>query len=98
MRSSPRLVRTRFRTCSGPNRARAASGNGAYLPSIAALGVADRHEQRTSAEQCTLRGMSEEYKIRVAAPFGQQRAEHHPATGGAKEGARRPWWRKALGG
>jgi flagellar motility protein MotE (MotC chaperone) len=27
-----------------------------------------------------------------------QRAESHPATGGAQEGVKRPWWRRVFGG
>jgi hypothetical protein len=27
-----------------------------------------------------------------------QRAEPHPATGGAQEGVQRPWWRRIIGG
>jgi hypothetical protein len=27
-----------------------------------------------------------------------QRAESHPATGGAQEGVQRPWWRRVFGG
>ena len=27
-----------------------------------------------------------------------ERAEPRPATGGAQEGARRPWWRRMFGG
>jgi hypothetical protein len=33
-----------------------------------------------------------------AAVEQQGRGEPHPATGGAQEGARRPWWRKIFGG
>jgi hypothetical protein len=68
-----------------------ASREGAFLWVCTTVGGADRHEQRASAEQCTLRGMSEECKGPFAVQEGPQRAEYHSATGGDQEGARQPW-------
>ncbi len=35
----------------------------------------------------------------VTTPPGEERgAEPRPATGGAQEGAQRPWWRRLFGG
>jgi predicted ArsR family transcriptional regulator len=41
---------------------------------------------------------SEERESPQTAEEESDRAEPHPATGGAQEGVRRPWWRRMLGG
>ena len=44
------------------------------------------------------RGSPQQLEATETITEAPERAEPRPATGGAQEGARRPWWRRIIGG
>jgi hypothetical protein len=67
-------------------------------------GMAEERRRREEAERerdglrRQLYALREQEGAHEAAEEQQGRGRLHPATGGAQEGARRPWWRKIFGG
>jgi hypothetical protein len=67
-------------------------------------GMAEERRRREEAERerdglrRELYALREQEGAHEAAEEQQGRGRLHPATGGAQEGARRPWWRKIFGG
>ena len=61
---------------------------------LAQLSAANAEQARTIRELEAPQEASEDAETVEEAP---DRAESRPATGGAQEGVRRPWWRRVLG-
>ena len=67
-------------------------------------GMAEERQRREEAERERDDLRQELYALREARESSQtaeeepERAEPRPATGGAQEGVRRPWWRRIIGG
>jgi excisionase family DNA binding protein len=67
-------------------------------------GMAEERRRREAAERerdelrRELFGLGRQTEAQEAAEEQQGRGEPHSATGGAQEGARRPWWRRMFGG
>ena len=66
-------------------------------------GMAEEHRRREAAERerddlrRELFGLREQTEAHEAAEEQQGRGQPHSATGGAQEGAGRPWWRRVFG-